>query len=615
MRDRIWKKGIIYGIIFLLLVTTFPINTNANPMMISANEGTDYWALLIAVGVYADNPDSNIPTMLDDEDDLYDILLTSPCWSADHIKVITGKDATVANIIQGFRWLDRMDDSDDISLVYIATHGGQIPDLPPRDEADGYDEILMSYWGFAYPSAFISDDELNFLLNRLDSKGVCLIVDSCYAGGFNDTYSWKNNYRNKVAFSQEENPLVPSSWMEGFAEDVRGNNRVVLMSCREDEESWAPNDFTLCLIDGLRGYADNNMDGIVSAEELFSYIKARVFLQIPTLYDDFPGELPLITLPKRNSLLKDVDYLISIEGKFQWSIIKSNSLLDIPLVCGYITDNVTGNPIEDAFVYLFGIDTQGNNYENGTKTTTNGFYSLNVLAGSLFIVVSAEDYLLIQTNPYEINENDLLWVNTSLDPCPPMNSVVCGYITDTQNGEPIKSCLITLEWQDGQRHFWETHTHSDDSGFYAFSSFAGEVYLYYFSQTYCYYHTCRNDVDENKTLWVNFSLLKNTIKVDITKPLRALYIKNQRILPLSNTKIVGSIEVEVYVHYYWYDPTDVENVEFYVDGTLKSTDTTPPYTWTWKSEGLIKHRHTIKVITYDAEGNSASDEITVWKLF
>jgi hypothetical protein len=615
MQDRIWKKGMIYGIFFLLVVTTFPINTHANPILISLNEGTEYWALLIAGGLYADDPYSNFPEILEELDDLYDILLTSSCWSADHIKVIKGKDATVVNIIQGFGWLDKMDDSDDISLVYINTHGGQIPDLPPRDEADGDDEILVSYWGFAYPLTFISDDEINFFLNRLDSKGVCLIIDSCYAGGFNDTHSLNSEYREKGSFSKIENPLVVSSWIEGFAEDARGNNRVVMMSCRENEESWVPNFFTLCLIDGLRGYADNNMDGIVSAEELFSYIKPRIFLQIPIVYDDFPGELPLITLPKENTPLKVVDHLISRGGKFQWSIIKTNLLIDTPVVCGYIADNVTSNPIEHAFVTLYGIDSQGNNYENWTTTTTNGFYSLNVSAGSFFIVVSAEDYLMIQTNPYKIIENHLLWVNISLKPCPPMNSVVCGYITDAQNGEPLKSCLITLDWLDGQGHSWKSHTKSNDNGFYAFYSPAGEVYLSYYNQEYCYYQTYRNDVAENETLWVNFSLIKATIKVDIIKPLRALYIMNQRILPLSNTKIVGSLDIEAFIHNYWYSPMDAEKVEFYVDDTLSSTDTTPPYSWTWKSQGLIKHRYTIKVIAYDTDGMNASDEIIVWKFF
>ncbi|MCK5112784.1 MAG: hypothetical protein KAQ84_04510, partial [Thermoplasmatales archaeon] len=74
---------------------------------------TEYWALLVAVGVYADDPQQNRPLMLEEVDDLYGVLLDSPWWSEDHIKVIKGEDATVLNIIAGLRWLDRMEDSDD----------------------------------------------------------------------------------------------------------------------------------------------------------------------------------------------------------------------------------------------------------------------------------------------------------------------------------------------------------------------------------------------------------------------------------------------------------------------------------------------------------------------
>ena len=108
---------------------------------------TEYWALLVAVGVYADDPQQNRPLMLEEIDDLYDVLLESPLWSEDHIKVIKGEDATVSNIVMGLRWLDRMEDSDDFSLVFITTHGSPLGfDIPPLDEDDGTDEILVSYW-------------------------------------------------------------------------------------------------------------------------------------------------------------------------------------------------------------------------------------------------------------------------------------------------------------------------------------------------------------------------------------------------------------------------------------------------------------------------------------
>jgi len=100
-------------------------------------------------------------------------------------------NATIFNIIQGLRWLDKMEDSDDISMVFITTHGFPLDiDIPPLDEEDGADEGLISYWGFAFPNLFIWDDQLNFLLNRLESQGVCLI------GGF-----WRGCSRTRSSSS------------------------------------------------------------------------------------------------------------------------------------------------------------------------------------------------------------------------------------------------------------------------------------------------------------------------------------------------------------------------------------------------------------------------------
>lgn len=267
----------------------------------SKDGGVEYWALLVAVGVYARHPNENRPSMLREIDNLYNALVSSPFWSPSHIKVIKGEDATVPSILQGLLWLNSRVDGNDISLVYITTHGFPLRfddypvDLPPRDENDGCDEALVTYWGFEKPLAIIWDDELNLFLSLLSSPGVCLIVDSCFSGGFNDPPYW-----GKLLLNAEYPPLggwretfSPSSWMEGFAEDVGGKGRVVLMSCREDEVSYG-SDFTRYIAEGLEGAADVNMDSIVSAEEAFVYAKDRVGgWQHPTIYDGYAGELPL----------------------------------------------------------------------------------------------------------------------------------------------------------------------------------------------------------------------------------------------------------------------------------------------------------------------------------
>jgi hypothetical protein len=98
--------------------------------------------------------------------------------------------------------------------------------------------------------------------------------------------------------------------------------------------------------------------------------------------------------------------------------------------------------------------------------------------------------------------------------------------------------------------------------------------------------------------------------VDITKPEKAIYWKNKRILPFFVPLVIRSMDIEV-------DTSDLESgvnrVEFYIDDELLSNDTTPPYSWTWEERAFF--RHTIGVIAYDNANNSAKAELVVWKFF
>ena len=143
------------------------------------------------------------------------------------------------------------------------------------------------YEGFDKWYAFIRDDLLNFFLSLLQSKGVCLIVDSCFSGGFNDYPMIKGSI-----------PLKSSteSFTQGFAEEIATQGRVVLMSCEEDEVSYG-SDFSDLLITGFAGWADippfGNGDGIKSAEESFIFADFWLTLigqQNPTILDLYSGE-------------------------------------------------------------------------------------------------------------------------------------------------------------------------------------------------------------------------------------------------------------------------------------------------------------------------------------
>jgi len=709
MENKIHKKNSYAVVLLFLSSSVLPlcsVVSTANPSIpiigqdptIAMVDDTEYWALLVGVGDYAENPMEDRPDMILEVNDFYAQLLQSDWWPEDHVKVLTGADATVVNIIKGLRWLDRMEDSNDISVIYLSTHGFPLGfDIPPADEADGTDEALVSYWGFSFPSLVIWDDELNVLLNRLESKGVCLIVDSCYAGGFNDPPNW--NLTDIPINAPHQSAYAAEEWSKGFGEDVRGQKRVVLMGSCEDEEAVSGG-FGPYLVDGIRGYADSNHDGLITAEEVFYYAKPRsASFQHPTLYDGYDGELPIMTVQsskqsvdtnrfiqmdtgkesgmksEENSIL--CGYIteavtnasienasISVRGRIneyeyyenqtttnasgffyintpairlrvtvsadgycdrgvgpiqmqenqtRWANLSLNERPpETALICGYIKDEETMNPVEMVNVSLNWDGSQEQYYQNQTLTASNGFYQMNVAAGNLSLQIEKEGYFSEYIEDLAVADSETLWVNVSIDARPVENAIVSGYVTDNATGDPLNGIHLEFEWIDfetGLSYGKDAQTNS--LGFYSITIAPGELYMYIHGMGYEYYYPYRHEAVENSTVWLNCSLVRSTIGLELNQPLNALYVKNQRLIPWTTPRIIGAIDITAYIPGGWDEPGDAEKVEFYVDGVLQATITEHPYNWTWSQKTFGKHL--IKVIAFDFNGDTASKEIEVNK--
>jgi hypothetical protein len=59
------------------------------------------------------------------------------------------------------------------------------------------------------------------------------------------------------------------------------------------------------------------------------------------------------------------------------------------------------------------------------------------------------------------------------------------------------------------------------------------------------------------------------------------------------------------------DNVGVTEVRFYIDGSLKTTDTSSPYSYSWDTTGYSDGSHAVKAVAYDAAGNNAEDTNTV----
>ncbi len=99
--------------------------------------------------------------------------------------------------------------------------------------------------------------------------------------------------------------------------------------------------------------------------------------------------------------------------------------------------------------------------------------------------------------------------------------------------------------------------------------------------------------------------------VSIVKPGNAIYLLNIKIFPTEYLPvIIGPITVEAQAYQ---DPFGIDRVEFYVDDALRYTDASVPYQWTWIAPAFFAHK--IKVVAYDASGNSSQTQVDVLKFF
>ena len=248
---------------------------------VQSTSDTEYWALLFAVGEYLNNPEQDRPSMLVAVENLYDVLLDSPQWQEDHIHKVKASDATGKRLIQELRWLARNADSDDLVLVYLTTHGTPLLDknenpidIPPKDEEDGADECLIMYEGFDNGYSFIWDDLLNFFLNRINCQGLCLIVDSCYSGGFNDVSAY-NMISNSQPVNTELNVNIAGSALvlQNFV-----NSKVKMESLRLYQERIS---YSISWISSSCSYFFlPNKASLIAFNELLSYAPPKAYPEI-----------------------------------------------------------------------------------------------------------------------------------------------------------------------------------------------------------------------------------------------------------------------------------------------------------------------------------------------
>jgi len=264
-------------------------------------------AVIVGVSEY---PGSHSPLEYarDDAQDLRTSLLLDPVhWQAENMALLVDAAATKEAISSAIKAMGDAAGPEDVCLFFYAGHGDRSKDRPPLDEADGLDEYLSTY------TEWVRDDEIADWFSGFRSRGVCLILDSCSAGGAMRTAVQGSadgeDYAAEFAAELDLAGRDRRAGGRGLRDD-RPTEVVALAACGEAGSSFSSPSlrngvFSFFVSEALwQPDTDTNGDGWLSAEEVFAYAAPRTTEyspdQVAALYDSHSGELPVALAAARS---------------------------------------------------------------------------------------------------------------------------------------------------------------------------------------------------------------------------------------------------------------------------------------------------------------------------
>jgi uncharacterized caspase-like protein len=157
----------------------------------------------------------------------------------------------------------------DTVIIYYAGHGAPEPDAVSRDD-DGLEKYIIPYDGDAsdlYTTA-LPMREIEAIFQRIGAERVIFITDACYSGAVG----------GRTVFTGARRALISEAFLDRLA---KSKGHVVLTAGRanelsEENHSLSHGVFTYYLLEGLRGKADLDGDGVITIDEIYAYVSRKV---------------------------------------------------------------------------------------------------------------------------------------------------------------------------------------------------------------------------------------------------------------------------------------------------------------------------------------------------
>lgn len=218
------------------------------------------WAVVVGIGDYRADDIPDLRFASKDAESVYEFLKSPNAgFQEDHIMFLKDAGATAQSIREALFVFLQKANYNDLVFIYFAGHGAPDPTRPDNLYLLPYDANTKQLAATGFPMW----DVKTALRRQIKAERVIVVADACHSGGTKDG---------------ETNPINGS-----FGDLFTPSRRVILTAADDSELSyedakWGGGHgvFTYNFIEGLKGAADADKNGIVTFVEAADYVAAKV---------------------------------------------------------------------------------------------------------------------------------------------------------------------------------------------------------------------------------------------------------------------------------------------------------------------------------------------------
>ena len=228
------------------------------------------WAVIVGISEYKHQP-WNLNYAHRDAEELHKLLLTENGgnFKRENIRLLTDREATKRNIEIALHDFLQKPDKNDLVMLYFACHGAPNPRRPNGNlYLLAYDTEPEKIAATGLRMREIDD----VLRDTLIADKVIILADTCHSGGIG------GNLGNR---SISDHSQRINEYLRGLGNAKPGVALLTSAEAREvsrEGKEWGGGHgvFTHFVLEGMRGKADTNNNGIVTVGELFEYVRENV---------------------------------------------------------------------------------------------------------------------------------------------------------------------------------------------------------------------------------------------------------------------------------------------------------------------------------------------------